>query len=80
MLNRRSVTSRTFANPRLRSTADLDRSEYRRLEFPAGGAIATARDIARAYCAFSSSAESLGLTASTLEHGSLSQAAEARMV
>jgi CubicO group peptidase (beta-lactamase class C family) len=47
--------------------ADLDRSEYRRLEFPAGGAVATARDIARAYCAFSSSSRALGLTASTLE-------------
>ena len=48
MLNPRSVTFRTFANPRLRNFADLDRSEYRRLEHPAGGAVGTARAIARA--------------------------------
>jgi CubicO group peptidase (beta-lactamase class C family) len=68
MLNRRSVTFRTFANPRLRNVADLDRSEYRRLEFPAGGAIGTARDIARAYSAFSGPDLPLGLTTSTLQH------------
>ena len=39
MANPRSLTFRTFANPRLRRPADLDRAEYRRLEFPAGGAI-----------------------------------------
>jgi CubicO group peptidase (beta-lactamase class C family) len=52
MLNPRSLSFRTFANPRLRSAADLDSSEYRRLEFPAGGAVGTARDIARAYAEF----------------------------
>lgn len=68
VLNPGSVTARTFANPRLRSMADLDRSEYRRLEFPAGGAIGTARDIARAYSEFSlGPSERLGLTAATLE-------------
>jgi hypothetical protein len=42
------VTARTFANPRLRSPVDLDRREYRSLEFPAGSGIGTARSIARA--------------------------------
>jgi CubicO group peptidase (beta-lactamase class C family) len=52
MANPRSVSARTFANPRLGNLAALDRSEYRRLEFPAGGAVGTARAIARAYAAF----------------------------
>jgi len=67
MLNPRSVTFRTFANPRLRNFADLDRSEYRHLEFPAGGALGTARDIACAYSAFTGSRFPLGLTTDTLE-------------
>ena len=61
MLNPRSLSFRTFANPRLRSPADLDVSEYRRLEFPAGGAVGGARDIARAYAAFSAPRAELGL-------------------
>jgi CubicO group peptidase (beta-lactamase class C family) len=67
MLNRRSLTSRTFANPRLRRPADLDRAEYRRLEFPAGGAVGGARDIARAYAAFVAEPAELGLAARTLD-------------
>ncbi len=67
MLNRRSLTFRTFANPRIRSAAELDRSEYRQLEFPAGGALGTARDIARAYAAFSRPRPELGLTSATLD-------------
>ena len=67
MLNPRSLTFRTFANPRLRRPADLDRAEYRRLEFPAGGAIGSARDIARAYSAFVAEPPKLGLTKTTLD-------------
>jgi len=67
MLNPRSVTFRTFANPRLRNFADLDRSEYRRLEHPAGGAVGTARAIARAYSAFCGPRLPLGLTPATIE-------------
>ena len=67
MANPRSLTFRTFANPRLRRPADLDRAEYRELEFPAGGAIGSARGIARAYAAFAASPPELGLTTSTLE-------------
>jgi CubicO group peptidase (beta-lactamase class C family) len=66
MLNPRSLTFRTFANPRLRRPADLDRAEYRGLEFPAGGAIGSARDIARAYAAFIADPQELGLTGPTL--------------
>lgn len=67
LLNPRSLTFRTFANPRLRSPADLDRRQFRRLEFPAGGALGTARDIARAYAAFCAPSPELGLTSTTLE-------------
>jgi len=67
MLNRRSLTSRTFANPRLRTPAHLDSSKYRRLELPAAGAVGGARDIARAYAAFVASPPELDLSPSTLE-------------
>jgi len=66
MLNPRSLSFKTFANPRLRRPADLDRAEYRRLEFPAGGAIGSARDIARAYAAFVANPPALGITARTV--------------
>jgi CubicO group peptidase (beta-lactamase class C family) len=66
-VNPRSVSARTFANPRLRGFADLDRSEYRRLEFPAAGAIGTARDIARVYSAFCAAPGALALAPTTLE-------------
>jgi CubicO group peptidase (beta-lactamase class C family) len=67
MLNPRSVTFRAFANPRIRRPADLDRAEYRELEFPAGGAIGTARDVARAYAAFVADPPELGLAPGTLD-------------
>jgi CubicO group peptidase (beta-lactamase class C family) len=67
MVNPRSLSFRTFANPRVRTLADLDRSEYRRLEFPAGGALGTARGIARAYAAFTGARDELGLARATLE-------------
>jgi CubicO group peptidase (beta-lactamase class C family) len=67
MANPRSLSFRTFANPRLRRPADLDRAEYRRLEFPAGGAIGTARDIARAYAAFVADPPELGVAPATVD-------------
>lgn len=66
MLNPRSITFKTFANPRLRSFSDLDRAEYRRVEFPAGGALGSARDIARAYSAFAVDPPELDLSPATL--------------
>jgi CubicO group peptidase (beta-lactamase class C family) len=66
MANPRSLSYRTFANPRLRRPADLDRAEYRRLEFPAGGAIGCARDIARAYAALVADPPELGVAPATM--------------
>ena len=67
MANPRSLSARTFANPRFRTPASLDRRDYRHLEFPAGGAIGEARGIARAYAAFARRDPELGLTAATLD-------------
>jgi CubicO group peptidase (beta-lactamase class C family) len=50
----------------MRGFADLDRDEYRRVEFPAGGALGSARSIARAYSAFAIDPPELGLGAATL--------------
>jgi CubicO group peptidase (beta-lactamase class C family) len=61
-----SLTARTFANPRLRTPADLDRRQYRSLEFPAGGALGTARAIARAYAAFAAPEPELGVGQETI--------------
>ena len=66
LANPRSVSFKAFANPRLRSFADLDRREYRGVEFPAGGGIGTARSIARAYAAFAGDGSELGLAETTL--------------
>jgi CubicO group peptidase (beta-lactamase class C family) len=66
-LNPRSVTSRTFMNPRMWSAAHVDSSEYRHLEFPAGGGIGTARSIARAYSSLATGGSELGLRPETLE-------------
>ncbi len=66
MVNPRSLSYRAFANPRIRRPSDFDRSEYRRLEFPAGGAVGGARDIARAYAAFAADPPELGLAEGTL--------------
>jgi CubicO group peptidase (beta-lactamase class C family) len=66
-LNPRSITFRTFVNPRVRSLADIDRSEYREVEFPAGGGIGGARSIARAYSALAAGGAELGLTTETMD-------------
>ena len=67
MANPRSISYRTFANPRFRTPAAVDRREIRELEFPSGGAVGGARDIARAYAAFAAREPELGLTAETLD-------------
>jgi CubicO group peptidase (beta-lactamase class C family) len=66
MANPRSISARTFANPRMRGFAELDRTQYRDIEFPAGGGIGSARAIARAYDAFARGGEEIGLTPETL--------------
>jgi CubicO group peptidase (beta-lactamase class C family) len=65
--NPRSVTFRTFANPRLRSAADFDASRYRVVEIPAAGALGTARDIARAYASLAPGRPGIGIDERTLD-------------
>ena len=65
--NRRSLTSRVFGNPRVRSAATLDSSRYRALEIPAGGGIGQVRSIARAYSDLATGGHELGIAESTLD-------------
>jgi len=66
MANPLSLSAKTFANPRLRGFAGLDRREYRELEFPAAGGVGTARGIAHAYAAVVGLDPALGLERATL--------------
>ncbi|GAC1325872.1 MAG: serine hydrolase domain-containing protein [Thermoleophilaceae bacterium] len=66
-LRRGSLTARTFSNPKLRSTADLDTPPFRAVEIPAGGGIGQVRSIARAYAAFAAGGRELGIDAATIE-------------
>jgi CubicO group peptidase (beta-lactamase class C family) len=60
-----SLTSRVFANPKLRSTAGLDAPEYRAVEIPAGGGIGLVRSVAKAYGELAMGGRTLGLSAAT---------------
>jgi len=66
MANPRSVTFKAFANPRVYDPAAFDSRHYRHIEFPAGGALGTARSVARAYSAFAVRKPELGLTLETM--------------
>lgn len=63
---RSSLTSRVFANPKLRSTAELDAPEYRAVENPAGGGIGLVRSVAKAYSVLANGGRTLGLSSDTL--------------
>jgi CubicO group peptidase (beta-lactamase class C family) len=63
---RSSLTSRVFANPRLRSTAGLDAPEYRAVQNPAGGGIGLVRSVAKAYSELATGGRTLGLSSDTL--------------
>jgi CubicO group peptidase (beta-lactamase class C family) len=65
--NRRSLTSKVFGNPRLRSAGTLDSARYRVLEIPAGGGIGQVRSIARAYSDLATGGHELGIADATLE-------------
>ena len=68
MLNPRSLTARTFGNPK--DIGDLDaynRDDVRAVEIPAANGIGTARSVAKAYGCVATGGSDLGLTASTLD-------------
>jgi CubicO group peptidase (beta-lactamase class C family) len=66
LLDRRSLTSKTFANPRFRSAATLDSARYRSLEIPAGGGIGQVRSLARAYSDLATGGRAIGIAPETL--------------
>jgi CubicO group peptidase (beta-lactamase class C family) len=66
-LDPRSLTARTFANPKFRSAATLDSSRYRALEIPAGGGIGQVRSLAKAYSDLATGGHAIGLSPETLE-------------
>ncbi|WP_328476052.1 beta-lactamase family protein [Actinoplanes sp. NBC_00393] len=67
-LNPRSVTARSFANPKVLSqTGNYNLPEVRRLELPAANGTGEVRAIARAYGDAATGGATLGLTPSTLD-------------
>jgi CubicO group peptidase (beta-lactamase class C family) len=67
-LNPRSVTARSFANPKVLSqTGNYNLPEVRRLELPAANGTGEVRAIARAYGDAATGGAALGLTQATLE-------------
>lgn len=67
MLNPRSITARTFRNPRIRSNLVFNTPEYRAVEFASAGGIGQARGIAKAYSVFATGGHELGIAAKTLD-------------
>ncbi len=57
-----SMAFRSLSNPWLNSPATLDTPAYRAIEFPSANGIVTARSLAKAYGAFATGGEALGLT------------------
>jgi CubicO group peptidase (beta-lactamase class C family) len=67
MVDRSSLTSRAFNNPRLKNPAGLDRPEYLAVEMPASNGVGEARAIARAYSCFAEGGAELGITKETMQ-------------
>lgn len=56
-----SLTARSLGNPRLRNPADMDRPEYRAIEFPAGTGVGSARALATVYGALATGGTRLAI-------------------
>jgi CubicO group peptidase (beta-lactamase class C family) len=68
LLNPRSLTSRAFRNPKLKSPAEFNRRpEMRAVEIPAANGIGDARSIARLYSVFATGGNELELRKQTLD-------------
>jgi CubicO group peptidase (beta-lactamase class C family) len=67
-LNPRSLTYRTFGNPRVTGLVnEYNRRELQRAEIPAANGIGTARAVAQAYGELATGGAALGLTQATLD-------------
>ncbi|HEY5946488.1 MAG TPA: serine hydrolase domain-containing protein [Kofleriaceae bacterium] len=62
----KTLTARSFNNPRVRGSATLDTPAYRAVEMPASNGIGSARAIARAYGALATGGRELGIQQATL--------------
>ena len=62
-----SLVARTLTNPRMRGPGDMDRPEYRAIEFPSGSGVAQARALAKAYGVLATGGQALGLAPRTME-------------
>jgi CubicO group peptidase (beta-lactamase class C family) len=66
-LNPKTITARTFANPKvLGSPVRYNERDMRRIELPASNGIGQVRSIARAYGEFATGGKTLGITAETM--------------
>ncbi len=67
-LNPRSITARSFANPKILAlTSNYNRPDVRRLELPAANGTGQVRAIAKAYGDAATGGKGLGLTPATLD-------------
>ncbi len=66
LLNPRSITHRSFMNPRLRRPSDFGRPPLLSIEIPAGNGIGQVRAVARAYSAMALGGAELGISADTM--------------
>lgn len=68
MLNPKSITARSFANPKvLGIIPKYNEREMQRIELPAANGIGQVRSIAKAYGAFATGGKELGITAETMK-------------
>lgn len=68
MLNPKSITGRTFSNPKvLGLTNNYNLPELQNIEIPAANGIGNARSVAKAYSEFATGGKKLGLKPETLE-------------
>lgn len=65
--NPKSLTSRSFSNPRLESPGCLNRPPYRSVEMPAANGIGQVRGIARAYSVFATGGKDLNIGKETMK-------------
>lgn len=67
LFNARSITRQTFSNPKVASNLVFNDPEYRSVEFPSVGGIGLVSSIAKAYSAFATGGQEIGIQAATLE-------------
>ena len=68
MLNRKSLTGRSFTNPRIKGAADFNRNRaLRAVEIPSANGMSDARSLAKLYGVFAAGGSQIGLRKQTLD-------------